>query len=93
MRTLVVLILFVLLFTSCVTAKYSSPKGVRLGMTKEEVVELVGKPCKLVNAIKTPEGLYETVEYIEYKKHINNKLFVYFFFNNKLTEWHTEVLK
>ncbi len=92
MKKLLVLALAVFLFTSCATTKYSSPRGVRLGMTKEEVAELVGKLCKLVHVKKTPEGIYETMEYVKREKGVGNEIFVYYFFNDKLTEWHTEVI-
>lgn len=92
MKKLAVFILLAFILSACATTKYSSPKGVRLGMTKQEVAELVGKSCKLVSAKKAPEGTYETMEYIKYEKGLNDELFVYYFFNDKLTEWHTEVL-
>lgn len=62
-------------------------------MTKNEVAELVGKSCRLVSAKKTPEGIYETMEYVKSEKGMNDELFVYYFFNDELTEWHTEVLE
>ncbi len=61
-------------------------------MTKNEVAELVGKSCKLVSAKKTPEGIYETMEYIKYQKGMSEEIFVYYFFNDELIEWYTEIL-
>ena len=92
MKKIIVFVFSVFLLSSCATTRSSSPRGVTLGMTKQEVAELVGKSCKLASAQKTPEGVYETMEYIKSEKGLNDELFVYFFFDDKLTEWHTEVL-
>lgn len=93
MKRVIALIFFASLFISCATTKYSSPNGVAIGMTKSEVVKLVGKSCRVVSTNKTPEGLYETMEYAKKEKGLNDELFVYDFFNDKLTEWHTEILE
>lgn len=92
MKKLIAIAFFVLLVASCATSKYTSPRGVRLGMTKEDVVELVGKSCRMVSAKKTPEGIYETMEYIKREKGMNDEIFVYYFFNDELTEWYTDIL-
>lgn len=93
MKNLATLIASILLLASCATSKYSSPRGIVVGMAKSDVIELIGKSHKVVNVMKTPEGIYETIEYVKQEKGMDDELFVYYFFNDELTEWHTEVLE
>lgn len=93
MKKLLVVVATIFLLSSCATTKYTSPRGVSVGMTKEEVGKLVGKSCRVVSTKKASEGTYEMMEYVKREKGMSEELFTYYFFNDKLTEWNSKIVE
>ena len=79
-------ILFTALFlSSCgVWSLDSKVKQLRLGMTKQEVVSVLGARYTHLEAIAVPEGDLETIAYSD---NLYGNSYTIRFLNNKLVEW------
>lgn len=80
----------ILLLTSCASTLNvmntdSNMKKLKIGMTKEEVVSIVGNHYEIIGANKH-------TEMIGYQ-YATNEIYILKFENNKLVEWHKEWLR
>ncbi len=90
LKKLLITPLFILLFASCASWYYSSVKqlhNIELGMTKQEVIQIVGKNNTPLSLEKGEDGtIYETIRCI-----LDNTEYYYFDFeNNGLIRWYKE---
>ena len=88
MKKILTGLLLFLLFSACGTLNNTSDraKKLELGMTKKEVINIMGKGYRIVSASQTPEGALETLRYessVDYDYMIN-------LLNGKLVEWYEE---
>jgi len=71
-----------LAFTSCGSSSLvNKAKKLEIGMTKQEVVNIMGNDYITIAARQTPEGALETVKYGTYY------LYIISFMDGKLVEW------
>ncbi|NDW10034.1 hypothetical protein [Dysgonomonas sp. 520] len=88
------LILFLLFLTSCGATHNSmmnadsNMRKVKLDMTKQEVVAIMGETYLSVSSEKTPEGFKEVLGYRTAVQ--TDGIYMLSFIDNKLAEWHIE---
>lgn len=86
------ILLCCVLFISCMTTKYQSGiSKLELGMTKQEVVSILGKNYTPLGAFTSPDGNVETWSYREENVMFGDQSSVIInFLNNRVDEWHRE---
>jgi len=85
-------ILFTLLCSfiliSCGTTSFvDRAKKLELGMTKREVISVMGNDFRVISASKTPEGDLEILRYVATVSYTD---YVIYLLDGKLVEWHEE---
>lgn len=90
MRNLITILFLVLLFSSCGASSTminadSNMRKVKIGMSKEQVIEIVGKHYEVIAAAKGRET-------IGYRPSVD-EIYMLEFEGNKLIEWHKEWLR
>ncbi len=84
MKKILIILLYVFVLYSCATtALNKSVKKVELGMTKKEIVKIMGKTYNSSGAVKTPEGNLETIKYTD----TTTSGYTFHFLNDKLVKW------
>lgn len=86
MKKYVIFILLIIAMCSCRHLSFtanSNIKNISLGMTKEQVVDIMGKHYKPIEAFETPEGFNEAIGYDA----AHNEVYKLHFLNNKLKSW------
>ncbi|WP_417887423.1 hypothetical protein [Zunongwangia sp.] len=68
----------------------SNMNKLQLGMTKEEVIEILGKDYAIAEKRKENGNEIEILSYQEYFK--DNKYYLFKFNNGKLENWHREII-
>lgn len=89
-RNIITIFFLTLLFTSCGASSTminadSNMRKVQIGMSKEQVIEIVGKHYEVIAAT-------EYLEVIGYKSSVD-EIYLLRFENNLLVEWHKEWLR
>lgn len=79
----------VLIMASCgsYTSMKDSLKNVELGMTKQQVISIMGNNYTPIAAIDSPDG---KLERISYSNSVYEVDYIFVFRNGKLFEWHKE---
>lgn len=99
MKNLIIISLIACLFSACssyssMTKAKNNVKKIELGMSKKEVVSIMGKVYEVAGASITREGI--RVETLKYEGgSIDGVVDRYYFFtfeDNVLVEWHTQPL-
>lgn len=87
-KHLLFLLLFIAVtFASCGTLNTSArAKKLEIGMTKQEVIKVMGQGFRIVSASKLPEG---TMEVLRYESSIDYDYMIHLL-NGKLVEWYEE---
>lgn len=94
-KRLFLLVLVLLVFTSCISngiawKTNTNIKKLELGMTKAEVIGIMGKKYMISSKSKNAQGeLHET---LGYKSHVDEEYNLHFI-NNLLTEWNREYIQ
>lgn len=63
-------------------------KKLELGMTKKEVISVMGDGYRVISAAQTPEGNLEVLRYIPT---IDTTEYIIYLLDGKLVEWHEDV--
>jgi len=89
MRHLFVIIAVVLILTSCGSAQIfdSRVKKLELGMTKKEVISIMGGSYDVLAASQVPEGNLEVLRYFSSLSYS----YIVHLLNNELVEFHQDV--
>lgn len=75
--------------TACGTSNLGSKiRKVEIGMTKKEVVSILGNSQDILRAVQTPEG---TLEVWKYTHALSADMYILHFLDNKLVEWFKEI--
>lgn len=91
-KNLVLISLLACFLSACVTGNYAwsineDIKKVQIGMTKNEVIQVLGKNYTITSASKDDEGNY--IEVLGYES-VYDEEYKLKFINNKLVEWNRE---
>lgn len=86
MKKLILAVFLAVLFTACGAVYNTQLKQVELGMTRQDIVYLMGDKYA-TSGTKTIQG--KTYEVLEYKDKYKNHFF-FEFENNKLYKWYKE---
>lgn len=81
------------LFSACASytmAPVSKMREIKLGMTKEQVINILGSDYKPASASEKDGALYESIAY--YPQENRTEEYVYHFKNGILTEWKKEIV-
>lgn len=89
-KKLLLLFIPICIFTSCYTARMKNElkadnnmQKVRIGMTKEEVVSIMGNTYKMMEAKQTTDGYKEVIGYVDLQEGIYRIRLS----NGKVAEW------
>lgn len=84
--------LCLVILASCGSSKFASGlKRLELGMTKQEVVSLLGNKYKLMGSVNTPDGVLETWKCSDPNYVLGESDdFILNFLNGRLDEWHRD---
>lgn len=87
-------ILFILVLASCGSTKLESGlQKIEIGMTKEQVISILGKSYIIMGAGSSPDGNLETWSYSDPNVMEDpNKRIIVNFLDGRLDEWHREYL-
>lgn len=93
MKKILLLFTISLMFFSCssyndIMKADSNIKKVKLDMSKEQVVKIMGNSYLSINAAKTSEGYTETLGYNTAQ--VNGGIYMFYFLDDKLVEWRME---
>lgn len=87
MKNLLFILATILLLASCKTSSLNNKtKHLEIGMTKKELISVMGKDFKIVSASKTPAGNSETILYNNTPS--DGRGYVMYLLNGKLDRWH-----
>lgn len=90
MRRIILVILTAFIITACGTMNLTGKvKKVEIGMTKHEVVNILGNSFNAKGGVLTPEGAIETISYYD---SIYGTTYIFNFLDGKLVEWFEERL-
>lgn len=78
----------ILCFVACASYR-TKIRNIELGMTKEQVVQIMGKSYENTGEKLVGEDVVKT---ISYKDEVRNKRFLLYFKDNRLIEWFVEEL-
>lgn len=81
MKKIIVVLLTVVFITACGTYKTLDLSSLTFGMTTQEVIQIAGKPQRVLSARNTPDGYQEVLEY----QTRYNEVYALEFWNNYLT--------
>ncbi|MGB4848514.1 MAG: hypothetical protein WBP41_11380 [Saprospiraceae bacterium] len=90
MKKLLTLVIAISILSSCASWKSINLFNLKIGMTKSEVVQAIGKnPDNLIGAKQYPDG---TVEVLQYSRRgvwygELQEMYWLYFFNDKLIQW------
>lgn len=87
MRNLTFILLFAVIFSSCAALKSIDYTSIKVGMTQNQVMSLIGKPQKVIGSKRYSDGILEIYQYPTYKISPDTLLNWLYFFNNELQEW------
>lgn len=89
-KKLLLLFIPICIFTSCYTTRMKNElkaddnmQKVRIGMTKEEVVSIMGDTYKVMEAKQTADGYQEVIGYVD----LQNGIYRLRLSNGKVAEW------
>lgn len=86
MKKLFFILVISLSIISCETTNLvNKTKRLKLGMTKKELILLMGKDFKIVSASRTPDGDLEVISYNIISEESN---YIMYLLNGKLDRWH-----
>ncbi len=93
LKTAIFVLLFSFIITSCGPTFQTATQQTRIGMSREDVVSMLGTSYEVVSMVDTPEGALEVIRY-RTTQVIDGKIqpdkdYVYHFLNNKLVEFNS----
>jgi len=89
MKKVIFTLVFTLALISCGTTNFvNRAKKLELGMTKKEVISVMGNDFRVISASQTPEGNIEVLRYIA---SIDVTEYVIYLLDGKLVEWHEDI--
>lgn len=90
MKKIIFVAILAFTITACGTMNLGAKlKNVEIGMTKHELVSVLGKSYEAKGGVQTPDGNIETITYYDA---MYGTTYVFNLLNGKLVEWYEEHL-
>lgn len=91
MKKIILALIVVLAFSSCGSTKDSMSLGanlkkVEIGMTKKEVISILGKSYSPIGGVQTPNGVVDVVSYEDFY----GQKYSFHFLKGELVEWYKD---